>query len=153
MQEQALLKNKYSCYLVKKERIKILMSKASLYAQHESLSKQIVSQLPFALKSTDGETESTYLSILKEHGITLNIQFLSNAIPTMINLIAKGSAYAFTTDSTFSEMPKKQTLCAVPIKGNIDVYTFLLIRNEPTPIAKRFFEIFQSSHKLPEKLF
>lgn len=153
LKEQQELKESYNCFLIKKEQLKVLMSRSSPYAQRKTISKQVLLNLPFALKTNMGEVNSTYLNILQENNLDINIQFRSNSVLSMMKLITQNAAYAFATDSTFSELYKKQSLCTVPIRG-VYVYLFLLFNKENrSPITDLFIDAFAHKFRHRKRIF
>ncbi len=141
MQEKDSLSQKYDCYLLSKEPLKVAMHKDNPYADRTSISLKKLQELPLIVNSPSLDSLPCHIQTLLDKGIALNLKYCSNSEQMLKKYITQNQAFALTTKTNIIEgyVP----FVYVPIKERIYIaICFLVEKGKASACTEMFKTIF-----------
>ncbi len=149
----------YHLYALYIEKLELMISKSSPYAEHRSISKNIFETIPLALFSQD-ENPSNVAQICLENKIRLNISSYSNVSSTIQELLLFGQHGVIGVPSVQTELKLNPTtrdnIVSIPIDIPLRIATAFFIKKElcETPLGEAILTILNNAYgKTLEQLY
>ena len=149
----------YHLYALYIEKLELIVSKSSPYAEHRSISKNIFESIPLALFSQD-ENPTNVAQICLENKIKLNISSYSNIASTIQELLLFGQHGVIGVPSVQTELKLNPTtrgnIVSIPIDIPLRIATAFFIKKElcETPLGEAILSTLNDAYgKTLEQLY
>lgn len=138
LQKYNNIKEKFSCFILKNEKVKLFLNKESEYAHYSSISLRTLKDIPLYVTVTDEGKYPLLIQVLMDRNVDLNIKILTSERNSQ-KYIEENIAGALGTGLNFKLMGSPSYMCTIPLKEKIYLSTCLLVRKENiSPVSQTF---------------
>lgn len=149
----------YHLYALYIEKLELIVSKSNPYAEHRSISKNLLESIPLALFSQD-ENPSNVAQVCLENKIKLNVSSYTNIPSTIQELLLFGQHGVIGVPSAQTELKLNPTtrgnIVSIPIDIPLRIATAFFIKKElcETPLGEAILSILNDAYgKTLEQLY
>lgn len=153
MIHKEILMEKYECYLLSDDALKLAMHKNNPLVNRSNISLKKLSTLPFVCRTSSFDNLPEHIQTVLDMGIPLNLKYCSNSDSALTEYMKQNNAFCLATNTNYKSFSNDE-VTMLPIKERIYISLYVLLPKEKNLSMQLFSDhIIANMPSYSQKLF